>query len=68
MRAKSQEMRLNDKITHITCNPSKLVIGQIIRNQTSYMRTHAVSEHVYILHPRSTRMILQVPYQLSNTS
>jgi len=52
----------------ITRNSSEFVIGQIICDKSTDMRTHAVSEHVYILYPRASWMISLVFHQLSDAS
>lgn len=51
-------------IRAITRNSPELVIGQVICDESSDMRAHAVSEHVYVLRPRASRMIPQVFHQL----
>lgn len=53
-------------IRAITRNSSEFVIGQVICDESTDMRTHAVSENVNVLYPRAPWVISQVIHQLSD--
>lgn len=59
-------MRLAIAIRAITRNSSEFVIGQVICDESSDMRTHTVSKYVNVLHFGAIGMIPQVFYQLGD--